>query len=193
MAENETKIFKILGVKDDEIVILSEINDCKYCGEKSGQIHAITMRTISEEQIENSWDERELYDYWKDAVSSGNTYSGLSDWVEEVKQEQDENLPFCDDSSFRYETENALNELPKYQKNKIMTMLNDFCEQNGETYANIECSSCIHIDDDILKDEKGFYKSFQYKTPYFKSIYHILVDFSNGAIDYKTCIEKLNN
>ena len=111
MAENETKIFQILGVKDDEIVILSEINDFRGCGEASGQIHAITMRTISEEQIESSWDEMELYDFWKDAVSSGNTYSGLSDWIEEVKLEQDENLPFCDDDSFRYETENALEHL----------------------------------------------------------------------------------
>ena len=191
MADNETKIFKVLGVKDNEIVILSEINDCTCYGEASGQIHAITMRTLSKEQIEYSWDEMELCDYWKDAVNDGNTYSGLSDWIEKVKQEQDENLPFCDDSSFRDETENALDELPKYQKKKIMDLLNEFCENNGETYANIECSSCIHIDDDIKKDEKGFLKDFQYKTSYFKKIYPILVDFSKGNIDYKTCIEKL--
>ena len=90
MADNETRIFKILGVKDDEIMILSKINDCTICGEKSGQIHAITMRTISEEQIERSWDEYELRDYWVQAVESNNTDESLSDWVESVKYKQNE-------------------------------------------------------------------------------------------------------
>lgn len=191
MADNETKIFKILGVKDDEIVILSEINDCKICGESSGQIHAITMRTITEEQIERSWDEYELRDYWVDAVNANRTDESLSDWIESVKYEQDENLPFCDDSSFRYETENALEELPKYSKKTIMGILEKSCEEIGETYANIECSSMTHLDGNIKKDEKGFYKNFQYKTPYFKKIYPVLVDFSKGNIDYQTCIKKL--
>lgn len=191
MANNETEFFKILGVKDDEIVMLSEINDFTGCGEKSGQIHAVTMRVVTQETIDYSWSEENLEDYWKEAVNAGRTYEGLSDWVESLKSEYDIELPFFDDSSFRYETENALNELPKYSKKTIMGILEKSCEEIGETYANIECSSMIHIDGDIKKDEKGFLKDFQYKTPYFKKIYPVLVDFSKGNIDYKTCIEKL--
>ena len=191
MADNETIIFKILGVKDNEIVILESINDFTGCGEKSGQLHAITMRPITKEQIEYSWSEDGMEDWWKEAVQSGRTCSGLSDFIEEMKSEYDESLPFLDDNSFRARTEDALSKLPISQTTKIINLLEESCEINGDTYANIECSSMIHIDDDIEKEGKEFYNSFKYKTPYFKTVFPILQDFSNGKINYTECVEKL--
>jgi len=191
---NRKVYWKILGVKDNEIVLLEEINDCKFCGEKSGQIHVQTMRPLTQEQIDYSWSEDNMEEHWKMAVESGNTHEGLSDWIEAMKCEYDAELPFFDDDSYRYETERALEELSARQRNKIHSILRKACEEVGDTYVNIECSSFQHIDNKLNKDDKDSFhiKNFQYTTPFFKKIFPTLEKFSRGDIDFDTCKELID-
>lgn len=193
MADNEKKYFKILGVRDDEIVLLSKVNDCTCNGEKSGQLHAITMRPLTREQIEYSWSEENLIDYWKDAVACDRTEDGLYDYIETLKSYEDTDLPFMDDYSFRYETNSALDKLSQRERDKIIKILSESCEEVGDTMVNIECSSMIHIDNEILGNADGFMDSFQYVTDEFLKIYPTLIAFSKGDISYNTCIKELDN
>ena len=191
MTEKRTTLWKVLGVKNDEVVLLEEINNCTCCGELSGQIHVITMRPVSVEQVEQSWDEDNIQDYWIDAVQCRNTTSSLSEWVEQVKYESDEDVCFLDDDSYRDETEQAIDELPKKEKEKVMELMEDVCNDNCETYSYLEVSSCIHVDNRIKDDSETFYNSFEYRTSYFERVYPTLIKFSNGEIDFDECTKEL--
>ena len=61
----EYKRFEILGIANDELICLESITNVRCCGEKSGQIHIITMRPLSEETIENQKSEENLKDIWE--------------------------------------------------------------------------------------------------------------------------------
>jgi hypothetical protein len=189
-----TEYYKILGVKDNEIVLLEEINDCKCCGEKSGQVHVITMRPLTQEQIDYSWSEDNMEEYWKMAVESGHTREGLDDFIETMKCEYNEELPYFDDDSHRYDTEQALEELKPSDREQIHEILRQSCEEVGDTYVNIEWSSAQHIDNKLNKDDEDNFHidSFQFVTPLFKKVFPVFEKFSKGEIDYDTCIDLVN-
>ena len=97
-----------------------------------------------------------------------------------------------DDSSFRYETESALDKLSQEERDNIIKILSESCEEVGETMENIECSSITHIDNIILVDADGFIDAFQYVTDDFSKMYPTLIAFSKGDISYNTCIDELD-
>ena len=190
---NRTIYYKVLGVKDDEIVLLEEINDFTCCSEKSGQVHVITMRPITQEQIDYSWSEDNMEEYWKMAVESGHTYKGLYDWIDSMKCEYDQDLPYFDDNSYRDDTEQALDELEPSEKEQVLNLIKQACEEMGSTYVTVECSTAQHMDAKLDKSKAHNFHidSFQYATSFFKNIFPIIERFSKGEIDYNTCVDMI--
>lgn len=183
----EYKRFEILGIQDDELVCLSEITNVTCCGEKSGQIHTITMRALTEETIENQKDPENLRDLWIEAVKGGYTDDGLEDWVEDACAEaegNDQYFPF-DDDSYRSDTNYALENLPEKEREKITEYFEKLCEDDYTTFKDFECSCCGHYD----SCQMG--KPFSFKTKFGKKFIPLFDDFVKGEIDYDTLVNEI--
>ena len=117
----ENKIKKIVGIKDDEIYVL------EYTFGEDGEpkgFHGATgysMRPLKQYEIDDGNDPYNNEDLWIEAVRTGETYLGLEDWVEQVLMENmtsDQLFPY-DDTSYRWEFNELIDELPEEQKKII--------------------------------------------------------------------------
>ena len=109
---------KIIGIKDDEIYVVDYTFGEE--GEPKG-FHGATgysMRPLKQYEIDDGNDPYNNEDLWMEAVRNGDTYLGLEDWVEQVLVENmspDQLFPY-DDTSYREEFNDLLDELPEEQK-----------------------------------------------------------------------------
>lgn len=114
----ENKINKIVGIKDDEIYVV------KYTFGEAKGFHGATgysMRPLKGYEIDERNDPYCNEDLWIEAVKAGDTHLGLEDWVEQVLMENmssDQLFPL-DDTSYRWEFNELIDELPQEQKKII--------------------------------------------------------------------------
>lgn len=181
--------FEILGIANDELICLESITNVRCCGEKSGQIHIITMRPLSEETIENQKSEENLKEFWVEAVQADQTERSLSDWVEEVCYDaecSDQYFPF-DDTSYRSETNYALEQLSNPERKKIMDYFEKYCEDQYETFKDFEVSSSTHYDSEFIRDKV----KFTYRTKFGKKFTPLFDAFFEGEIDYDGLVNQI--
>lgn len=114
----ENEISKIVGIKHDEIYVV------KYTFGEDGEpkgFHGATgysMVPLKQYEIDEGNDPYNCEDLWVEAVRVGDTYLGLEDWFEQVlvaNMSSEELFP-CDDTSFRWQFNDLLDELPEEQK-----------------------------------------------------------------------------
>lgn len=155
MAQNETHYNKILGIKNDTLVVL------EYTFEDSDNFKGAVgyiMNTLTQAEI----DERKSFDYadkymWKEAVQNDYTELGFEDWWQDLVDEcemSDELFPY-DDNSFRYQTERLWEELSDEDRQKLEEVLGVM----GEDFVTFDCAGggrCITSEDDdwqVVLDE----------------------------------------
>ena len=148
MAREEKQINQIVGIKDGELCILNYV--FKHGGFKGAT--GYSMGTITQSYIDDMNDVAMLceeYDYlWREAVQAGRTEKGLEefmqDWIDEAGYY---NYLFpSDDNSYRYETENLVEELPPEHKAELEKVFGVM----GEDFAAWSvsgCGRCFNVND----------------------------------------------
>ena len=148
MAQNETHYDRILGVKNNELVVLEYTFED---GDNFKGTVGYTMSPITQSYI----DERKSFDYaekymWQEAVANDSTELGFEDWWEEQVDEcdmYDQLFPY-DDNSFRYKTEELWENLSDEDRAKLEEVFGVM----GEDFVTFDCSSCgrcvVDKDDD---------------------------------------------
>lgn len=171
----------ILGVYDDELYTL----DCISSGIGNNPIiHLHSFRKLTEDYLEDMFDEDYVKDLWKDMVASDNTELGLSDYADELRDEYENADPRCDDmyyyddSSYRAST---IQNLENLSQEDLATIEEEF-GVFGEDYVTIMVQSSFHLDNEFLDslpcDENG--------TPVFSAtvnedLWYALVDWVRGS------------
>lgn len=140
---------EIIGIKDEEIYVL------EYTFGEDGEpkgFHGATgysMRPLKQDEIDCGNDPYTNEDLWIEAVRNGDTYLGLEDWVEGVLMENmtsDQLFPF-DDTSYRDEFNELIDELPEEQKK----IIEDVFGEKGVNFVEWTSSSggrCFSKDDE---------------------------------------------
>ena len=142
MTRQETKINQIVGIKDGELYVLEDV--FKYGGGFKGAT-GYHMNVITQEYIDEMNDIDMLceeYDYlWREEVQAGHTDEGLREWMEKWQYASVNFYDYLypsDDNSFRYQTENLVEELPDDQKQELEKVFGVM----GEDYATWSVSGC---------------------------------------------------
>lgn len=150
MTRQEKKINQIVGIKNNELWILE---DCfKYSDNFKG-CTGYHMNILTQEFIDDMNDINNLtaeYDYlWKEAVAAGRTELGLEDYIQECVDECQYygQLYLGDDNSFRYDTEELIEQLPEEQKALIEKHFG-IKDKNYVTWAVSGCGRCFNPDDE---------------------------------------------
>lgn len=142
MTREGTTYNQIVGIKDNELWILED--SFQHSDDFKG-VTGYHMDTMTQDYIDSRNDTSELmeeYDYlWREAVAAKNTELGLEEYIEMLQRDVECNsdgLFLGDDDSFRYQTEELINNLPKEQKEKLESIFGVM----GEDYVTWNCSGC---------------------------------------------------
>ena len=135
---------KIIGIKDDVDYTFGENGEPKGFHGATGY----SMRPLTQYEIDSGNDPYNCEDLWIEAVRNGDTYLGLEDWVEQVLMENmtsDQLFPY-DDTSYRQEFNELIDELPEEQKK----IIEDVFGEKGVDFVEWTSSSggrCFDKDD----------------------------------------------
>lgn len=134
----------ILGVADNEIVVVEELG--------LGSVCLYTMEYVSPSEIERRNADDYVLDYyedlWKEAVRTGETYKGLEDWADEVRNYEYGPYPGFDDS-FQSDFESAMEGLTVEQTEQLYECVGADIDDKDDEFV-CECRSCGQVD--IMQD-----------------------------------------
>ncbi len=143
---------EIVGItKDNTLVILDHVFE--YTDNFKGATR-YEMTTLSQEDIDNSNGSDDYIEgLWRDAVQNSETTEGLTKYSEKFKEEfkeQFDDLYFVgDDSSFRCETDEAVEKLTDEQRAELESVLG----VKGKDFVDWNAGCCGRIGDDYKKWE----------------------------------------